>query len=73
MRCSRQAIKISEKWGGLRKMAKAMGKDPANVYRWAKPREKGGTGGLIPSSAVMDVVDLAERDNVELTAEDWTP
>lgn len=75
-----QAQRVIAKFGGARQLAQALSRlelgkrrDAANVYRWTYPKSKGGTGGLIPSSAMADVLEAARLDGVLLTAEDIDP
>lgn len=68
-----QAERIIAKFGNARNLAKLLGKDPASVYRWTHPVAKGGTGGLIPSSAMIKVMKAARAEGVLLTVEDLYP
>lgn len=72
-RMSDQASRIAAKFGGVPELAKAIGRRAPSVYKWLYPRERGGTGGLIPSSAVPSVLDAADLLGVTLTQKDWTP
>lgn len=48
-------------------------KTPASIYRWTYPRSRGGTGGLIPTSA-WPLIHLAARyAGILITAEDRDP
>ena len=60
------ANSIISQFGGVKKLAKAINKDPATIYRWTYPKSKNGTGGLIPSSALNKVIDAAKRLNIQL-------
>jgi hypothetical protein len=74
-----QAQRVIAKFGGIPALVRALGaagkaRDAANVYRWTYPKtKKGGTGGLIPSSAMADVLEAARLDGVLLTPEDIDP
>ena len=69
-----QAQRIVDKFGGFPALARALGRrDISALYRWTKPKEKGGTGGLVPSSAVSSVTAAAARMKIKLTGEDWLP
>lgn len=70
---SLQARRIIHKFGSLAALAAAIGRTRATVYRWTYPQTRGGTGGLIPSSAIPLIQAAAERLNIKLTAKDWTP
>lgn len=78
-----QAERIIAKFGNARRLSQAMDRvakiggnpnryrSPAVVYRWTYPKERGGTGGKIPSSAMDDVMAAARLEGIILTAEDW--
>ena len=68
-----QATKIIARFGGARRLAKAMGLSPVSVYRWTYPRSSGGTDGLIPSTSTSLIRDTARHEGVLLHASDWTP
>ena len=71
---SDQAQRIADKFGGFPALAKAMGrKDLSALYRWTKPKDKGGTGGFVPTSAVPSVLAAAGRMGIRLTDKDWRP
>ncbi len=57
---------IIQQFGGVKALACAIGKDPATIYRWRYPKHKGGTGGLIPSSALHKVNEAAILLNINL-------
>lgn len=40
---------IIEKCGGVNATAAILGVSPQAVYRWTYPKERGGTGGLVPA------------------------
>lgn len=46
---------------------------PEIMYRWTYPRNRHGTGGLIPAATIHVVLEAARMFGVELTAEDWYP
>lgn len=69
----KQADKILKKLGGPRRVAVGIGVDPTTVYKWTYEKDRGGTGGIIPSASVAKVQKLSVVMGVELTAEDWTP
>ncbi len=75
--CS-QAKRIIEKFGGAMNLVRALRdagrpRDKCNVYRWTWDREKGGTGGILPTSALQDVIEAARLEGVLLTTEDLDP
>jgi hypothetical protein len=73
-----QAQRVIAKFGGAQVLGKALarvnsGRDRSRVYRWGYPKSKGGTGGVIPSSVIADVLTAARLEGVHLTAEDLDP
>lgn len=42
-------------------------------YRWQHPRNKGGTGGLIPQRYHPMLLAYARRNGIDLNAEDFLP
>lgn len=74
-----QAGRVIAKFKNARNLAAMMqdvtGKrcDPSRIYRWMHPKEKGGTGGMIPSSAMPDVLKCARLSGVVLTEADLNP
>lgn len=67
------AARVIEKCGGVDRVAKIVGRTPGSVYKWRWPKEKGGTGGLIPTDAQTKIWDAALRGEVDLTREDFLP
>ncbi|SFJ68745.1 helix-turn-helix domain-containing protein [Methylobacterium brachiatum] len=65
------AEKIIAKFDGARSLAHAIGVKPSAVYRWTYPRERGGTGGYVPTAHIPKIKDAADLLGVVLTAEDW--
>jgi hypothetical protein len=73
-----QAARVFARFGGVRLLYRAMAeasvpRDISVIYRWNLPRESGGTGGLIPTSAWPDVKVAARRAGIFLNAEDCAP
>jgi hypothetical protein len=68
-----QASRIAKKFGGVRRLAAALGYAPDRVYRWTYDRKRGGTGGLIPAASVSKVQTAADLADIVLTDEDWAP
>jgi len=62
---------IIERVGGIEAAAKATGKNYTRVYRWMRPREVGGTDGLIPARYHRDLLDYARKNGRPLTPEDF--
>jgi amino-acid N-acetyltransferase len=57
---------IIEKFGGINSLAAAINKNPATIYRWTYPKNKGGTNGLIPTASLSAIKDAAKRLNISL-------
>ncbi|HAI96236.1 MAG: amino-acid N-acetyltransferase [Cycloclasticus sp.] len=57
---------IIQQFGGVKKLAKAINKDPATIYRWTYPKKRQGTGGRIPSSALNGIIKAAAALNISL-------
>jgi hypothetical protein len=73
-----QASRIFAKFGGVPALHRALDAagftyDISSLYRWALPREKGGSAGVIPTAAQTCVAKAARREGILLTAEDWNP
>ena len=69
-----QAQRVLRLFGGARKLASLLlivGKprDPSNLYRWTYSREKGGTGGLVPTSAWADILLAARLEGIIVPVE----
>lgn len=54
---------VIQQFGGVRKLARALGRDPAAVSRWQK-------SGIIPSSLQRKILELATEKGIALTADD---
>lgn len=57
-------------FGGVRPLARLLGRNPSSVVRWRKPKTEGGTGGVVPSSMQGKVLALAKAQGLPLRAED---
>jgi hypothetical protein len=74
-----QAERIFSKFGGPTRLFNIMcligkrGRDKATIYRWNYSRARGGTDGLIPTSAWPDVLAAARFDGIIITPEDLDP
>lgn len=62
---------IIERVGGVRAAAEATGKNRTRVYRWMRPKDVGGTDGLIPARYHRDLLDYARKNNLPLTPDDF--
>lgn len=68
-----QAERVIEKFGGPKNLARIIGRDVATVYKWMYPKTKGGTGGLIPTQALTEVMAAARQQGIFLTTADLFP
>jgi hypothetical protein len=73
-----QAERIIRKFGGvprLLELLRIVGKprNKASVYKWTYPASKGGTGGLIPTSAWPAILLAARLDGILITSQDMDP
>lgn len=64
------ADKCIQAFGGVRNLAKLLGRNASSISRWRKSKEEGGTGGCVPSALQNRVLTLAKAHNVSLSAED---
>ncbi len=67
------AQRIIEKCGGPEAVAALAGVHVSRVYRWTYPRERGGTGGLIPTRHQTALLEKARDKGIELTPADFFP
>ena len=58
-------------WSGIKVVAAVTRSDPSRVYRWMRPKEKGGTGGLIPSDRQKALLDYARENKLRVKADDF--
>lgn len=70
-----QAERVLAKFGGARRLSALLdhlgrSKDPASIYKWTYPKERGGTGGVIPTSAWKDLILAARMEGILLTSDD---
>lgn len=70
-----QAARVIAKFGNARKLAFACQPplNPASVYKWVYPKNKGGSDGRIPTAALETVLKAARREGILLTPEDLWP
>jgi hypothetical protein len=64
---------IITKLGGVSVVAAALGVHRTRVSNWQRPREKGGTGGLVPQRHHRALLDFALERGKALTAEEFLP
>lgn len=65
------ASTVIKKLGGEAKVAEITATAFTAPYRWQHPREKGGTGGLIPQRYHRTLLDYAAANGIELKAEEF--
>ena len=56
---------------GIDAVAAITGADRTRVYRWMRPREKGGTGGLIPSQQQKKLFEHVKENGGPLKPRDF--
>ena len=70
---SPQAGRIIEKFGGHKRLALILGIHRATVYRWTWPTARGGTGGVIPTKMVAQIIRAARVEGIFLSSDDLFP
>jgi hypothetical protein len=65
------AKRVVAKCGGARRVSEITGRAIVTVHKWSLPRERGGTGGLIPTDMQVKLMDAALRGEVDLTPADF--
>lgn len=68
-----QAERVIVKFGDATKLAKLINCDPSTVFKWTYTRDKQGSDGIIPSSAMKKVLKAARAEGIYLTPEDLWP
>lgn len=61
---------VISRFGGVRPLARLLGRDPSTIHRWRMPASKGGLDGRVPSSTQVRVLELAKEQGVALTADE---
>lgn len=57
---------IIAKLGGAQRVAELLGLNVSQVHRWKYPRERGGTGGFVPTRHQQELLDIAAALGVDL-------
>lgn len=65
------AEQVIEKCGGVQNVAEWLGLDLSTVYRFTYPRERGGTGGVIPANHQAPLLQKARDNGVDLRPDDF--
>ena len=73
-----QADRVIRRFGGVGRLTRALkfickDKTRLAIQKWRWPRHKGGSGGIIPGCAIMDVIEAARVAGLVLTPEDLDP
>ena len=64
---------IIDRLGGPNKVAAIAGVHRTRVSNWARDKNAGGTGGVIPFKHVPALLAAAKEKGVELSADDFLP
>ena len=67
------ASSIIEALGGPNAVAEIAGVHRTRVSNWMRPKDKGGTGGLIPFRHAPLLIEAARRRGISLSADDFLP
>ncbi|WP_375263218.1 hypothetical protein [Palleronia sp.] len=65
------AISIIKICGGFAAVAEMTGRDETRVRRWTYPKERGGTGGLIPAEQQQVIMAEARARGLPLSPENF--
>lgn len=65
------AARVIEKCGGVAAVSKLTGRAAPSIHKWRHTKEKGGTGGLVPTEAQDLLMKAAQRGEVDLLPEDF--
>lgn len=67
------ASSLIQRLGGLKLVALATGVSTVSVYRWQIPRDRGGTGGMIPHWRISKLLALSDAIGAGLCEADFAP
>ncbi|WLP53222.1 hypothetical protein [Agrobacterium fabrum] len=56
---------------GVERVSVITGKHISRVYRWMYSKERGGTGGIIPSADAFRLLAHARSEGIQLSADDF--
>lgn len=65
------ASTIITRCGGVAVVAEWLGLNRTSVLRWTHPRERGGTGGLVPSKHQAPLISAAEKHGKRIRPADF--
>lgn len=64
---------IIAKLGGPTKVSQITGVHRTRVSNWKRPREAGGTGGMIPMPHIPVLLRAAQASGIKMSADDFLP
>lgn len=67
------ASTVIRKLGGPKSVAGIVGVHRTRVSNWARGKDVGGTGGVIPMKHVAKLLDFAKANGIDLSACDFIP
>ena len=65
------ASRIIDKFGGIDAVASAIGRHRSVVNRWLLPKDRGGTGGIVPGKHQATLLENAQKAGIELSPNDF--
>lgn len=65
------AKSIIDRFGGPAAVAAITGRHISRVYRWALPRDRGGTGGAIPIPEARKLLEAGKDSGIPVSAADF--
>jgi hypothetical protein len=71
LRMNNIAEQIIRKMGGVAKLVEITGLDKSRIYRWTYPKDRGGTGGLIPAHHQQVILEAAIRNGIDVRPNDF--
>jgi len=67
------AQNIIKKCGGVSAVADMLSVSTVTVHRWTYPKERGGTGGLVPTKQQGALLEAARAHGIDLRPDDFFP
>ncbi|MBJ6986912.1 hypothetical protein H4N61_06370 [Devosia sp. MC521] len=67
------AKSVIAKAGGVDAVVSMTGNHISRVYRWMRPKDKGGTGGVIPHRSASSILRHAKASGLPITEADFFP
>lgn len=61
---------VINQFGGVRAAARSLGRTPSCISHWKRSRDEGGAGGRVPSALQGNILAIAEREGLDITATD---